>query len=107
MGIPPIRRRHTEPFVVIGQIGLQEGIGRLDVVDTGQPHGFDQPVLQSLEQPLDPPLRLRRQRLDGDDAQAGCGALELRRFGIFRIVLGKDAVPVAVERCRASAPQAA
>lgn len=60
MGVLCIRRRYGEAFVVTRQVGCKVRIGRLHVVDSGQSHGFDQSVLQGLEQPLDASLGLRR-----------------------------------------------
>jgi hypothetical protein len=44
--------------VVLGKIVRQEGVGGFHVANARQPQGFDQPILQGLEQPLQPPLRL-------------------------------------------------
>ena len=62
-----VGRGHAEPAVVLGQLLRQEGIGCVQVADTGQAQRLDQAVLQGLEQALHAPLGLGRERLQAFD----------------------------------------
>lgn len=61
---------------------------------------FDQTILQRLKDPLHATLGLRRIGQNGLDVQLPQGALKLGRCGVFGVVFGEDAVPVAVQRHR-------
>jgi len=90
-----------EAGVVLGKVPRQLGIGRFDVGDARQAHRLDQAILQGLKQSFHPSLGLWGERLEGGDPQGAGGPLKLGGLGIFRVVLGKDAVAVAVEGDRA------
>jgi hypothetical protein len=79
---------------VPGQIRGQESVGSSHVVNPRQTQRLDQPIQQGLEQPLDSPFGLRRERLYPRYPQRADGPLELRRFPVFRVVFGENAVPV-------------
>ena len=66
-------------------------------IDARQPRRLDQSVLQGLKGPLHAPLGLWREGEDGLDVERPQRALELGWRGVFRVVLAKDAVPIAVD----------
>ena len=69
MQIGGLGRRHRKPLVVERQIALQEPVGFLQGRDLRQPPLRDHPIVEGVEQPLDPPLGLRRVGRDQLDAQ--------------------------------------
>ena len=69
-------RGDANALVIPGQVGLQEGLGG-DRPDPRQPPFLHQAVLQRPKQALDPPLGLRRVRMEDRDAQLRHRALKL------------------------------
>ena len=60
-----LSRRDREARVVGGQVDVaEEGVGRLDRGDPGEPELLRQPVLRRREGPLGAAARLRRERAD-------------------------------------------
>ena len=103
--------RHGEAGVEAGQIGRQDGIGLLQGGGPGQAQLGHQPILERAEEPLDPPLGLRRVGGDarrcptrasarptwvGSRSPASCSARLSRSCG----GADEDAVPVVVDRLR-------
>lgn len=91
-------RSHRKAGIVLGEVRLEEHVGAGHVADPGQAHRFHQAILQGLKEALGASLG----RLNPGNAQRGQGALELCRCLVLQVVLGEDAVPVAVERRRAA-----
>src|SRR5271166_3982607 len=75
-----LSRRCGEALIVGGQIDLaDEGVGRLDRRDPGEPELLDQPVLQGLERALGAPASLWRIGPNMLDAELPERAAHLRR----------------------------
>jgi hypothetical protein len=79
MGIARVTRGHGEALFPLGnKARLQKVIRCFQGVDSRQTHFLHQTALESLEQPLDAPFRLRTLRRDPFDPQFLEGSSELR-----------------------------
>src|SRR5207245_6516245 len=75
-----IGRSHGEACVVARQVGREERIRLADARDAGKAKLRDEAVLERAEEPLHPPLGLRRVREDELDLELAQGATHLRRL---------------------------
>lgn len=60
MGIVGVQGCLGEALVVLEEIGLQEGVGGVEVVDVGQAQGLGEVVLEGLVDTFDAAFGLRR-----------------------------------------------
>lgn len=98
VGVLVVASRHGKVRIVLLQVLGQPGVGGILIADTRQAQGLDQAILKRLEQAFYPTFGLWAQGLDGGNSQGFGGTLKLRGFGVFWVVFGEDAVPIAVER---------
>ena len=107
-----IGRSHGEACVVARQVGREERIRLADARDAGKAKLRDEAVLERAEEPLHPPLGLRRVREDELDLELAQGATHLRRLARAQKLLlaafahswraEKDAVAVRIDRERSA-----
>src|SRR5207244_12884812 len=64
-----VLRRNGEAPVVHGSVALEDRVRLRARARAGEPELRDEAILERAPEPLDPPLRLRRERVDGLDRQ--------------------------------------